>query len=107
MTTKEEVLAKIQEIGTTESETDRRELLAQLSDVIGADYDNFTETTKQVEQLTTDNETLRSANMKLFLRVGGKKPEESIKDTTGADPESKEEKLEYKNLFDDKGELKL
>lgn len=105
--TKEEILAKIQEAGTTESETDRREILAQLSDSISADYDNFSEVTKQVEQLTTDNETLRSANMKLFLRVGGKTPEESIKDTTGTDPEPKEEKLKYKDLFDDKGEIKL
>ena len=105
--TKEEILAKIQEIGTTESETDRREMLAQLSEGIGADYDNFTETTKQVEQLTTDNETLRSANMKLFLRVGGKTPEESIKDTTGADPKPPKEKLKFEDLLNDKGELKL
>jgi regulator of replication initiation timing len=105
--TKEEILAKIQEAGTTESETDRREILAQLSDSISADYDNFSEVTKQVEQLTTDNETLRSANMKLFLRVGGKTPEESVKDTTGADPEPEEEELKYEDLFNDKGELKL
>ncbi len=105
--TKEEFNALVQQIGTTESETDRRELLAQLSEGAGADYDNFSEATQKVEQLTNDNETLRSANMKLFLRVGGKTPEESIKDTTGADPEPKEENLKYEDLFDDKGELKL
>ena len=68
--TKEEFNALVQQIGTTESETDRRELLAQLSEGAGADYDNFSLAEKQVEQLTNDNETLRSANMKLFLRVG-------------------------------------
>lgn len=105
--TKEEILAKIQEAGTTESETDRREILAQLSDCISADYDNFSEVTKQVEQLTNDNETLRSANMKLFLRVGGKTPEESIKDTAGVETEKPKEKLKFDDLLDDKGELKL
>lgn len=105
--TKEEFNALVQQIGTTESETDRRELLAQLSEGAGADYDNFSEATRQVEQLTNDNETLRSANMKLFLRVGGKTPEESIKDTTGADPEPPKEKLKFEDLLNDKGELKL
>lgn len=77
-------------------------LLAQLSE----DYTNVladsAEKTTKAEQLTKDNESLRSANMQLFLKVGNNPGPEK------KDPEDKPEdkKLSFENLFNEKGGLK-
>lgn len=67
--TKEEMQSALQEIGTCEDEATRRELITQLSESVGADYDAHATTAATAEKLQSDNEELRSANMKLFLRV--------------------------------------
>ena len=90
---------RISEIGTCEDEATRRELLTQLQEDAIADYDRLTELETENNQLVSDNETLRSANMKLFLRVGDHKAhEDSFEDKTP--------KREFKNLFNDKGGIK-
>lgn len=91
---------KIKEIGTCEDEMQRRELLTQLEEAVSPDYDRLTELETTNETLTSDNETLRSANMKLFLRVGDHKADK--KD----DFEEEKEKREFKNLFNEKGGIK-
>ena len=49
----------------------------------------------------SDNEKLREANMKLFLRVGEhKSPEEK------PEPDTPPEKRSFNNLFDEKGNIK-
>ena len=91
---------KIKEIGTCEDETQRRELLTQLEEAVSSDYDRLTELETTNETLNSDNESLRSANMKLFLRVGDHK-------AGGTDPiEEPKEKREFKNLFNEKGGIK-
>lgn len=103
---KQEFLDKITAIGTCEDEAQRRELLAQLSDEASKDYDEITRLTTENQTLTTNNETLRDANMKLFLRVGDPKGEdERRKDETGVNGQETK-KREFKDLFDEKGELK-
>lgn len=92
--------SKISEIGTCEDETTRRELLAQLQEEVNGDYDRLTELETSNSQLTSDNEALRSANMKLFLRVGDHK---APKDE---EQEDVKEKREFKNLFNEKGGIK-
>ena len=93
--------SKISEIGTCEDEATRRELLTQLQEEVNGDYDRLSELENTNSQLTSDNESLRSANMKLFLRVGDHKAPEK-------DPliEDKNEKREFKNLFNEKGGIK-
>lgn len=95
--TRDEFNAALREIGTCEDETQRRELLAQLEENAGADYENHAAVTAERDQLRTDNEELRSANMKLFLRIGDHKepPKDTPKDTP-----------KYADLFNEKGELK-
>ena len=96
--TRDEVLQQIQQIGTCENEADRRELLATLTEGITADYDAHANVVADRDRLTADNEKLRDANMKLFLRVGDhEKPKETDKPGEG---------LKYENLFNEKGELK-
>lgn len=95
---------KITEIGTCEDDVRRRELLAELSDEGAADYDRMAELTAQNEAHTKDNEALREANMKLFLRIGSKSREEGVKDEYGAEPPK--EKLKFEDLFNEKGGLK-
>ena len=97
--TKEEFQALITAIGTCENETDRRELLAKLSEDGSGIYDDYATTETARAAAVADNEKLREANMRLFLRVGDhKEPETPAKETT---PD-----LKYENLFNEKGELK-
>lgn len=103
---KQEFLDIITEIGTCDDEVKRRDLLAQLSDEAGKDYDNLATLTETNRTLTSDNETLRSANMKLFLRVGGKEEGDARKDDTGIDKGKETEKRSFNNLFNEKGEIK-
>lgn len=98
---KSELLDRITQIGSCEDEATRRELLTQLSEGCEADYDRFATIEATNTQLKEDNESLRSANMKLFLRVGdSKKP---TKDETDDEPPVKRE---FKNLFNEKGGIK-
>lgn len=90
----------IQQIGACEDEVQRRELLATLSDDVSPIFDNVNNLTEQNRSLSEDNEALRSANMKLFLRVGNK-TEEDI-----PPKEEKKEKLKFENLFNEKGGIK-
>lgn len=91
---------RITAIGSCEDDAERRELLAQLLEDGSSDYDRLTEFETSNAQLKQDNEDLRSANMKLFLRVGdNKKPSKDDLDDTP-------EKRDFKNLFNEKGELK-
>ena len=89
---------RISEIGTCEDEVQRRELLTQLQEEVTGDYDRLTELETTNNQLTSDNETLRSANMKLFLRVGDHKA-----NNNGSLDDEPKEKREFKNLFNEKG----
>lgn len=100
--TKDELITQIQAIGSCENEADRREMLTQLQENCTTDYDRFATLEKTNNQLSSDNENLRSANMKLFLRIGSNKPEDKPND--GDDPAPKN--LKYEDLFDEKGELK-
>ena len=103
---KQEFLTRITAIGTCEDEVERRELLSALSEDVGKDYDNLASLSDRNKTLSDDNETLRSANMKLFLRVGESKDDsERKKDETGIDDKEKE-KRDFKDLFNEKGELK-
>jgi len=97
--TKDEILQQLQQIGTCESDEERRVKLAALQDGLTADYDAHAAVVTERDNLLGANEKLREANMQLFLRVGDKNPPKS----PGNEPA---EKLEYKNLFNEKGELK-
>ena len=92
---------RISEIGTCEDEAMRRELLTQLQEEVNGDYDRLTELETSNSQLTSDNESLRSANMKLFLRIGDHKAPEN-----GLGEDEPKEKREFKNLFNEKGGIK-
>ena len=103
---KQEFLNRITAIGSCDDDAQRRELLTQLSEDASKDYDNLATLTETNQTLLNDNETLRSANMKLFLRVGEEKdPDARKKDDTGIDGK-KTEKRSFTNLFNEKGGIK-
>ena len=93
---KDEFMAKIQEIGTCEDDVQRRNLLSELSGGVSEVYDDNDTLSKSNKQYAEDNEILRKANNKLWLETTsnteGEKPTE---------PEEKEEKEEKKLSFDD------
>lgn len=97
---KNKIINKITEIGQCEDDAQRRELLTQLQEDINTDYDHFGNLETANNQLTADNETLRSANMKLFLRIGDKSK------TQKDEPGEEKPKREFKNLFNEKGLIK-
>lgn len=97
---KVELNTRIQEIGTCEDSAQRLELLTQLRENLETDYDKLSNLETQNNQLSSDNEDLRSANMKLFLRIGEHK--EPVKEPF----EEPKEKRQFQNLFNEKGTIK-
>jgi len=98
--TKEEFNSLIQEIGQIEDDVDRRDKLSILSDTYSPMFDTVDNLTQKNTQLTDDNEKLREANMKLFLRVGSKTEPDKIEE------DKPKEKLKFEDLFNEKGEIK-
>lgn len=96
--TKKEFQERITAIGICEDETERRTLLASLSEDGSAIYDYYDTAETARASAVADNEKLREANMKLFLQVGDHKEPEP--------PTPQTPKLDYKDLFNEKGELK-
>lgn len=104
--TRDELNAQIAAIGTCEDEAERRQLLTDLGNAVGQDYDRLDELTTANETLAADNESLRGYNMKLFLQVSDQKSAaEQKKDKTGIDDEGANDK-KFEDLFDEKGDLK-
>lgn len=101
---KEQFLEFIKNIGTTEDDAQRRELLTQLSDSMTEIFDNNEKLINENNTYKDDNEKLRSANMQLFLRVGAKSEnkKEEKPDGTQEDPEPRK----FEDLFDEKGGIK-
>lgn len=96
---KQEFLNTLTQVGTCEDETQRRDLLATLNTEAAQLFDTNAELSKSNDAFKLDNETLRSANMKLFLQVGASKtPEQRKQDTTGIN-DKPDENLTYENLF--------
>ena len=97
---KVEINSRIQAIGQCEDETQRLELLTQLQEGLDTDYDRLSDLETQNNQLSSDNEELRAANMKLFLRIGEQR-------APAKEPfEEEKPKREFKNLFNEKGTIK-
>ena len=97
--TKQQFLDRITEIGTCEDEATRREMLASLGEDGGTIFDDYDAAETARAAAVEDNEKLRAANMKLFLRVGDHEKPETPATETKTD-------LKYENLFNEKGELK-
>lgn len=102
---KSEFIQAIQSIGTCEDEVQRRTLLTELEANVSSVFDTNSELTEKYATLQNDNESLRSANMKLFLRIGEQKSDtQATKDVTGIDNDEPV-KRDFKDLFNEKGGL--
>ena len=103
---KEKIHETLQAIGTEEDDVKRRELIAELDQNVDPLFDERAKAIERAEQLQKENEEVRAANMKLFTQLGAQRsPEQIRKEQTGIEPEP--QKREYKDLFNEKGELKL
>ena len=97
--TKQEFQDRITAIGTCEDENERRVLLASLSEDGSTIYDDYDTAETARAAAAADIEKLRENNMKLFLQIGDhEKP--------APPPTEEKPKMEYKDLFDEKGRLK-
>lgn len=100
---KSEFNERLQSIGALDDVADIREQLIQLTEDAAADYDNLETLQTTNAALTADNEKLRDANMKLFLRLGAE--DDKSKEPKQSEPKQPDS-LEFKDLFNEKGELK-
>ena len=98
---KQEILDRLEEIGTCEDEVQRRTLLTEIRDSVSEVFESNTSLEEQNSKLTTENERILGENMKLFLRVSEHR--EPDKPHTKDEPK---EKRSFKNLFDEKGGIK-
>lgn len=80
------------------------ELLAQISDGFSTALSERSQMEEQLNNIKTANESLRDANMKLFLRVGKSVAEDDESKEKKKDSEN-ENKLSFEKLFNEKGEL--
>ena len=99
--TKEEMIAAIQQVGTCENDTERLTLLSDLQEGLTTDYDSLEAITNERDSLKNDNEDLRKANMKLFLKVGQKDASDDL-----PQKEEPKDKRKFEDLFDKKGGIK-
>lgn len=99
--TKEEFATRVTAIGTCTDDAERRELLASLNEDVGQDYDAHAAAVEERDRLTADNERLRDANMKLFVRVG-----DPAKPAPNNPNNDKKDKPRFEDLFNDKGGIK-
>lgn len=103
---KQEYIERLQAIGTEADEAQRRELIAQMIEDGGNDYDDHAAAVAARDQALADNEDLRAANMRLFKRIGNpEQPGAAPGAPIGAEgaPQSKRK---FESLFNEKGELK-
>lgn len=101
---REEHTEKIMKIKERTHETDDgtiTSLLSELSDDYATLLTQIDETNLRNEKLTKDNDSLRDANMRLFLKVEGADEKASQPETSESD-----DPKTYENLFDENGELK-
>lgn len=103
---KAEIIDLIKEIGTIENDVERREKLSTLTDEVSSSMDKLEELTNTNNALTEDNELLRSANMKLFLKVGEPKTDEEVKRADTGIENKETTKREFTDLFNEKGGIK-
>lgn len=97
---KNEFTERLQAIGSEEDDAQRRELIAQLMEDAGRDYDDHAEAVTARDQAMQQVGELQVANKRLFLRIGAKSEPDG-------DPEDKPaEKRKFSDLFNDKGGIK-
>lgn len=101
---KEEVLKRLQEIGTLDDDVKRREVLTEVTEEVTSIYDQASQLTTDVENNKKEIEKLREANMKLFLKVGEVKTKEQRMEEEGIEKEKDPRKFE--DLFNEKGMIK-
>lgn len=106
MVTKDKFQQMINEIGTTDDDVRRRELLDNFRNELDTIIDEANANAEQVLAYEQDNENLRKANMKLFLQVGEyKTPKETLEEETGRREEEEKPKRKFEDLFKE-GRLK-
>lgn len=85
-----------------DNEETRDDLLTQISDGVTSVFDTLTTVSTARDELTLANEQLRSANMKLFQKIGEEKKVTETK--TGEEEPPK--KRSFNDLFNEEGEFK-
>lgn len=102
--TRQEHTERLQQIGQCQDEGERTELIAQLIEDGGADYDSLASVTADRDRLLNENDSLRASNNRLLLRVGTHQGSENPTPNNPNNPNT--EKKKFEDLFDEKGGIK-
>ena len=100
---KKAIEERFKAIGECSSIEEARSLIIDFQNEVLQDYDDHEKVLAERETFKNENESLRQANMKLFLQIGStedNKQEKPIKE------ESDPDNLTYDNLFNEEGGLK-
>lgn len=89
-----EILANLADVGTVSANLDK------LRTAYGEQVAAATNAAAQVAELTETNNSLKEANMQLFLKTGVQQEKAEVK------TEEENTPLSFDDLFDEKGELK-
>lgn len=106
--TREQIKSKFTAVlgmATPEQQANASEILTELSDEFESVLTESENNATKVTELTANNETLRSVNAKLFLRVG-ETDKATHTETTPATETTNENKITFDDLFNEKGDLK-
>ena len=93
--TRDEFKAAVAAIGACEDATERLDLLLDLEEKAGVDYESLASITAERDKLQKDNDSLQNQNRQLFLRITDPKPA----------PKEEPKELKFEDLFE-KGVLK-
>lgn len=91
---------RMQAIGTEEDEANRRDMIAQLIEDAGNDYDDHAAAVTDRDNALQQVEHLQQRNKELFMRI-------PVRNEPNPQPAHEpEEKPKYSDLFNERGELK-
>lgn len=99
---KEEFNSLITQIGSLQNIEEVRTKLLEMQNGVNADYDAFAAANTERDSLREKNESLRQANMNLFLQIGSKPGKTDQNNNVVEKPKT----LKYEDLFDKEGGLK-
>lgn len=102
---KEDIKKLIKTIGECSSIEEARSKLVDLETEVDKDYDEHEKTKTELQKANEDKETLRQANMDLFLKTKANSDEPGT-DGKGKDSDPGNEDLKYDDLFNDDGTIK-
>lgn len=100
-----EIIQKLMTMVNADNQASASELLTNLSNDYEETLTSLETSKSDVEKLTSNNETLRDVNAKLFLKVGSTDIKKNEENKENENNQNDDKVQSFDDLFNDKGEL--